>query len=195
MPTSRNIPVSANGKRVTTISQTHYEIHEQEMFYFSHSLARNDAEVLEILFRTSGSRKLAHMEFDFSSLLSGSWEIFEGTEKTYQSGNALTIFNRFRPSRNTPQDDIQVCHTPGAGADGTSLDDGFTGSGIGPQAPGGQDRSEGELILKPGVQYLLRLTSNANSNVCKILGQFYEHLELGDILTTTTTSSTTTTTA
>lgn len=192
----RSIPTH-RGNRVAVIEHEHIEIHEAEMFFFSKTLARNSAEVVEILFKTSGTRMLSHMEFLFSSLLGSTWSIFEGTGKSYQSGNALTMFNRFRPSSKQPSSDIQVCHTPGAGADGTEIDNGFCGSGSGPLAPGGNVRSEGELVLKPGVAYLLRITSSVNSNQCKIFGQFYEHwgAQNVDITTTTTTSTTTTTTA
>jgi len=177
------------------MSHKHVQIHEEELFFANYSLARNDTEVLEVFFKTPPGRTFLHTVFGFESLLAATWALYEGTTKTYNGTNALTVFNRFRPSRNTPTSGYQICHTPGGSGDGTKLDDGFCGGGAGPLSVGGRASIDAEMPLKEDTNYLLRITSNANSNVVKAEVTFYEKVYLGDVVTTTTTTSSTSTTS
>lgn len=188
----KNIPVHIG--RVPFIEHGHVEVHEGESFISSHRKAANDAETLEIFFKPSGTRNLMHVLVYASSLLTATWDLYEGTTKTYNATNVLAAKNRFRGHSNTPPSDVQICHTPGGSGDGTWIDGGFCGAGIGPQSPGGEGRSEGELILWPNKKYLLRITSSANSNQLQGKLDFYHHYH-GDAPVTTTTTTTTTTTS
>jgi hypothetical protein len=179
-------------RRVVTISHEHLEIHEGEDFFFDHLKSANSAETLEILVKTSGTRKMMHAYIECSSLLTATWALYEGTTKTYNASNALTIKNRFRDHPNTPASDVLACHTPGGSGDGTKIAGGFCGGGSGPRSPGGTSRSQAELILGVDKYYLLRITSNANSNQLEGLIDFYEHFD-GEAPVTTTTTTTTTT--
>jgi hypothetical protein len=78
-------------RRVVTISHEHLEIHEGEDFFFDHLKSANSAETLEILVKTSGTRKMMHAYIECSSLLTATWALYEGTTKTYNASNALTI--------------------------------------------------------------------------------------------------------
>lgn len=196
MGTSRNIPVMGND--VPVIQREHKEIHEGEMFHVTYKKAANTSQTLELFVRTSGTRKRMHATFGAQSLLTASWELYEGTSKSYVSDNAITPINRNRGVSATPQGGDLFCHTPSGSGDGTKIAQGFCGGGAGIAAIGAQNRDAHEFILKPSTQYLLRITSNADSNQLVAELDFYEHTEgYAGLLTTTTTttSSTTTTTA
>jgi hypothetical protein len=177
---------------VPVIEWEHKEIHDEMMWFIDYSAAKADTETIEIYFRPSGTRYLSHAMFSADSLLSATWALYEDTDKTYNGSNALTFVNRFRPSKETLQTDVLACHTPGGSGDGTLLATGFCGPSTGPKGPGGTFRRDAELVLKPHVPYLLRITSAANGNVLVGMVNFYQRFHRGEQIYTTTTTTTTT---
>ena len=193
----KSIPVEEE-KRVPTILHEHEKIHDGELFFANYSKAANDAETLEIFIRAGGTRHLLHVTFKSSSLLTGTWALYKATSKTYNASNVIAPQNHFDGHPNTLHTDVQICHTPSGSGDGTRVAGGFCGGGSLPQSPGGVSRAEAELILYPKRAYLLRITSNANSNTLEgelgLYERFHHDAPVTTTTTTTTTSSSTTTT-
>jgi len=179
---------------VPFLPEEHLLVHAAKLWdvqYVGASVA--SASSIEMFIRTSNTRQLLHMLFTFQSSLLADFYIYEGTSKTYASGNALTSYNRNRYESNPLKAAPQICHTPAGSGDGTLLFQGILGGGAGPRNFGGEGRDANEILLAPNTAYLLRLTSRAASNRLQINAEYYERFH-DDAATTTTTTSTTTTT-
>jgi hypothetical protein len=179
---------------VPTLPEEHLLIHGGYIWLAQQKDTGVDSDASkELLFVTSNTRNLMHMVFSFASLLGADYFLYEDTEKTYVSGNAITPQNRNRHEHRDSSGTIQICHTPAGSGDGTLVFQGIIGSGSGPQSLGGNNRDANEIVLKPNTKYLARITSRANSNETMISAEYYERFH-HDVATTTTTTSTTTTT-
>ena len=106
------------------------------------------------------------------------WWLFEGTAKT--TGTTMVEFNHNRNSTNTAG--VVVTHTPGAGADGTAIDQRRFGNDSGPAGKGGggsSTRGTLEWVLDQNTDYLFRVTSHTASNNISIVLDWYEHTDKG----------------
>jgi hypothetical protein len=155
----------------------HKEIHEGGRYLLTYPVEVDDGNIAELRFKTPNTTKWGH----WVAIIDGSGEtdveLFETTVKTHVVPNALTPRNR---NRNFPDASVmEVCHTPGAGADGTSLavvnfgtDTGVGGNRV---VGGGQSGGRDEIVLKQNTAYLLRITSGTDGNRINVLLDWYEH--------------------
>lgn len=184
-----DLKLDALEQALHVITASHYQIHEGESFLASKAAAANSSDTLEVYVKTPNSMKEIHMFFRLTGALETKFEIFEGTSKTYNASNKLTPYNRNRNSNTSSSiTDADICHTPGGSGDGTSLISETIADG---KFSGGTRDTGDEWILKRNTAYLIRLTSNANSNNLTVELDWYE--ERTETYTTTTTTTTTTT--
>lgn len=164
-----------NGEGNTQISSQHRWVHEQYSWVSIQSQVLGSAGTMEVRVGIPATAsKEAHLLVTFESALSADYEIWANTTKTDASGNRMTSMNRVLLSSNTPE--LLVCHTPGGsqagnadlkrvvGAPGTFFSSGIGGSGV----------ERNEIVVSPGTQLLIKITSNAASNSCAIVLDWYE---------------------
>lgn len=176
-----------------TLPEEHILIHAGKLWEAQHQGLNVAADAsIELFILPSRTRQILHMLFTFISSLKGTFFIYENTSKTYVGGNAITSYNRNRYEEEPLNAAPQICHTPAGSGDGTLLFKGLLGGGRANGVFGAVGRDANEILLDPGIPYLIRVTSGANANDLQINAEYYERFH-SDAPTTTTTSTTTTT--
>lgn len=175
-------PIESQTGAHKTITYPHHEVHAGSAYSASDIVTLGDGDLREILVVTPDTTKWAHMIFNAATALKGQVELFENVYPRYVVANALTPRNRDRNSTNTSG--LLVCHTPADNSSSSSGETvevclavrawGATGLGTNPGF-GGESRGTLEWILKQDTSYLLRVTSQAATNVCSIGLNWYEH--------------------
>lgn len=175
-------PRDPSTNTMQTIDYPHHEIHGGSAYEVSDIVTLGDGALREILIVTPDTTKWAHMTISAATALKGQVEFFENVYDRYVAGNALTPYNRNRNSSNTSG--LLVCHTPADNSSSSSGETvevrlgarawGATGQGSNPGFGGGT-RGTSEWMLKQNTSYLLRVTSQAATNVCSIELDWYEH--------------------
>jgi len=166
-------------RALSTIDYAHHEAHEGDGYFAIYSAVKNDTATIEVYVLTPNTTKWAHMLIAVECSLAGTAQLWEGTTKTYVSGNQIVPFDRNRNSAKTSG--LTICHTPDGSETGTASMTqyvGATASG-GRVAVGGATGSEREeFILKQNTAYLIRGTSRADGNAISIALSWYEHTNL-----------------
>lgn len=167
-----------------SITFAHHKLHDGDAYSVDDVITLGDGGVREILIITPNTTKWAHMVFSAATALKGQAELFEGAQPGYIAANAIPIYNRNRNSSNTSG--LLVCHTPGNNSSSSSSGEagvevrlafqawGAVGLGNNP-GHGGGDRGTVEWMLKQDETYLVRVTSQAATNVCSIHLDWYEN--------------------
>ena len=161
-----------------SIDYPHSEIHGSDSYLLNRAVTKNDGQDEEIRIQTPNTAKWTHFTLSISGTGETTVTIFEDTIKTHVANNALTPGNRNRNSSNLSG--LTICHTPGAGADGTPLPFGGifgvdAGAGNNRQLAGGESGGRDEIILKQNAAYLIRVLSGTASNRITISMSWYEH--------------------
>jgi hypothetical protein len=160
--------VSQSTGAVKMLDYAHHEIHAGSHFTTHAEATLASDATLSISITTPNTTKWAHMVVRARSSGEANIDFLEAS--TYSAGSALTAQNRNRNSANTTTLTAIV-------KDATNDDTGSSfymehfGSG---QVVGGTSRGDQEWVLKQNTKYSFLLTSEANSNDCEIILDWYE---------------------
>jgi len=163
-------PTKVDHGALMTIDIVHHEIHEGLHFFGSYSAVKNAGETLDIHIVTPNSIRRMHLMAEVSAQGSGVM-IWNSGVLTSDNGTALGILNSNRNSSKTTT--LLAYHTPTVTNAGTTLITKIVGAG-GAQKLGGSNSQRDEIILKANTKYLLRFTSDGNSNTIAWNFSFYE---------------------
>ena len=166
-----------NTRALTGIDISHNKLHEGDHYYFDFtSGALNSTDTYELLVVTPNTTKWSHLLFDIQSPLGITFEIFEGTDST--GGTSITAFNNNRNSVNTSG--MTITHTPVITTAGTLIKSRKAGTSTAAFRTSGLIRDDNEFIAKQNTKYLIRITSNVNSNYVSGSLFWYEHTNLSN---------------
>lgn len=165
-------------KELKTITLPHDRVHAGR-FYSTQYLAlsvSNDAYI-DILLKTD--RHGVHTVFEAAAGGDAIAELYEETEVS-SDGTQIGIVNHNRKLAASHPTLIEAYHSPTVTNVGVKLSEKMTPGGTGGSAIGATGHSEGragtEWILKPDVNYLLRLTNKAgNAQFLQLALSFYEY--------------------
>ncbi len=163
-----------NTQAAVGIDLPHNRIHDSLTYVLAYPVTIPVANDVEVRFATPDTTKWAHMIWSFTNDAAYSVTVFEGTTTTHEAGNVLTPMNANRNSAETSG--LTICHTPGAGADGSIIWS-FAG-GANKTVTTATNREE--FMLKRNTAYLVRL-SGAQNDLAHILLDWYEHVSLRTI--------------
>lgn len=141
------------------IDVPHHEIHEGETFFISYKTP-DDSPIGDNATVTLGvttAAKYAHILARGACGGDAEGELYEGA--TWTGGTSLNVFNKNRAKTESPT--LTVVRGPTPVLLGTLLENEFIPGGTGPQAIGGAATQRAEWILKPGTQYLFRITNRS----------------------------------
>ena len=182
---------------LTTITQAHQEIHEEESFtaYFAITTAATDAHRSGLYIKTPNNKLKVHMIFSGSAGTAADLSILESPTIASNTGTGGgIIFNRFRDSTNTCQcrdnattpalnrfTTLSEAQISGDGTwnVGTVLRTFPLTAGSGPKPAGGDQRGSQEYVLARDTAYVLLLTNTAASANAHLLQMdWYERIPL-----------------
>lgn len=140
-------------------------VHDGSAFLLAYGATVPVAAEIELRIAT-GTTEI-HMNWIFICDADYTCAVYEATAKTHVGGNVLTAYNRNRNILTAST--LTVCHTPGAGADGTAIWSFAGGSNktttMVPDAEG--------VVLKASSAYLLNLTAVQN-DIATVLLSWHE---------------------
>lgn len=165
LQTSRYIDQSSDAFVVLSSDQKH--IHSGEVFMVSGQADLNTDDTLDILF-VSSPLVTTHLTFQIRATVETNLVLYEGTTVS-DNGSAVSITNHNRQSINVPK--TKAYSGPTVTDEGTQLLELHFGSG---QQTGGHSMHDNEIILAKDTNYLLRVTSEANSNDIGFQSHWYE---------------------
>jgi len=167
------------------INYEHSEVHKGNFFNVSYDAELGNGETMEILIVTPDTTKWPHITIAASTALKGRVDLYEDAVQGYVAANALTPQNRQRNYETSKLSGLLICHTPGwnssSSSSGVEIEEriarrawGATGIGNNPGF-GGEGRAAQEWVLKQNTTYLLRITSEVETNVAWMEIDWYEH--------------------
>lgn len=177
------------------VDHAHHEVHEGHAFtcIFTDQAMAN-AETIILAFKTMAAPKYAHFTAVFSTLVGGSFQIWEGATWTTNTGVVLPIICRNRARGDCNSDLLEdLTATPKFTVTHNILSN-VTGLGTGSATgllSGGDyafgdkgkiaacSRGVSEYVLKPLTQYAIVFTAIGASNKAQITLNWYEHAEGG----------------
>ncbi len=185
-------PIDELSGAIETITDAHHHVHEGEAFVadFTNS-ALGDTETINICFKTPVGTKRANLVGEFTSLVGGEFEIWEGPTWTTGSGNTQEAVNRFRKPAMTGTGMLEdKTATPSFTATNNVLID-TLGLNTTPamrihhwhawgkkeKISAGGARDTSEIILKPDTTYAALFTAVGASNKAQIVLNWYEHTD------------------
>jgi hypothetical protein len=176
---------------LVVISYQHADVH-QGSSYKSDVIdgSLSDSETIILAFKTAAGTKRAHLIAEFSTLVGGNLEIWEGVTWTAETGSLNPILNRWRQSSMNSSMMLENSGQPTFTAtdnlilNPTGLSTGTAISvhhlyawGKKEKFAGGSVRDIEELILKPDTQYAVVFTASGGSNAAQIILNWYEHTD------------------
>lgn len=147
---------------LVTISHEHHEIHEGKHFFIGNYTTLDATETIDLIITTPDTATRVH----FLAIASSSGEmvasIYEGVTET-GDGTVVPIFNSDRNSATAST--LVIKTDPTTVSDTGTLLRAHSGGSSGPFAVGTTARGTSENILKQNTKYMVRLLSNAASNI------------------------------
>jgi hypothetical protein len=164
---------------INVVDYPHHEIHSGSAYLVVYSALADDTDVIEVRIETPNTAKWAHMVITIDAALAATATLWHPTTKTHVGGNALTAMNRNHNSTNSSG--LTICHTPAGSQAGAGNLVQYLGAATtsGRADTGGATGSRGEFILKQNDDYLINMTSRADSNAMTITLDWYEHTSKG----------------
>ncbi len=165
-----------NTAALMTIDYPHHEVHEGSHFYAYHNATLAITEDLTISVTTPDSTKHSHLIFKLSSSDAAIFDVLEDVT-SFANGTAFVPKNNNRNSATVSVNTVLSGSDEGADdpitpTGGTEIYSEGIKSG---NKIGGTSRGDSEIILKQNSKYLFRIISGANTNVCSIVLEWYEH--------------------
>lgn len=174
------------------VTTAHLHLHEGEAFVFDYvdeSMGNDDTIVLA--FKTPSGTKRVHFFPEFSTLVGGDMQVYEGAFWTPGTGSAVSVINR---KREDSMDSSIILENASSAStfiannkiivNPTGLDNSAAsiirrlyawGKKERFQAGGGRD--ENELILKTDTAYAVVFTAEGGSNKAQLVLNSYEHTD------------------
>ena len=154
-----------------TISVAHHEVHEGESFVYSGQKTLASGGTMRILF-TPNSTSYPHLLILARSSAETNYKLWEGG--TFSGGTAITaVYDRNRYTKNTKASTLKT--NPTITDTGTLIYESHFGSG---NNTGGEDRGVHEWIFNTSTNYLVDITSEANSNDVSWALDWYEESDI-----------------
>ena len=180
------------------ITYEHHEVHQGDAFICDTVTTGTlgDNATLNLAFKTGSGTTRAHMIIEFSTLIGGNLELFEGSTWTDNTGTTIAIRNRRRLSTmasSVMQENktIQPAFTATnnmlrnvtlSTTSATLLHD-FFAWGIKNKDTGGSARDVHEWVLKPDTIYAVRFTAEGANNKAQMILNWYEHPDSNTLAT------------
>lgn len=166
------IMMDRSTRSLCTLDYEHCEVHSGSHYLYTDAITLGNGESQAYVITAPDTAKYAHMVFIMNSGLGASSTVAEGGDRT-----PTTLQNTWNSNRNSSNSAGTLVHKgfSGGTTDGTTMISVNVGSASTGGKTGGGARSEEEIILKRNTQYILTLTSGANSNNITIIMTWYEH--------------------
>ena len=156
------------------VDYEHKEVHTGDAFYVTGVAEIDAADVISHRFYPPNTTEWSHFVFIIEAQGSCLIEIREGITDLPESPTG--IFNRNRNFSDGLTTMVHERYVGTAATAGTVIWSWATGGAIGATArTPGFARSSAELVLKQGIKYEVRITSNVNSNTISTYFTWYEH--------------------
>lgn len=168
---SRSLRSDSSTHALIGVDYDHHEIHEGSAYTSnvgSGSLASGATHIVTLATPNTAVRVHIINQVESTGEITIDW--LEGVTIS-GAGTAQAIYNRRRDSTNTSACSSQLNPTI---TGGTTLRSFRVGSG---KITGGSIRASSEWVLKPGVVYALRVTSQATGTYVEIKSDWYEHTD------------------
>lgn len=158
------------------IDQAHHEIHAGDHFFITNYITLNLAGTLVYGVTTPNTTKWAHMFWEIDCTGETLFQMYEAA--TYTGGSAATAYNSNRNSATASG--LSIVTTPTVSVAGNIIAQSLLGLAAAPSkaALAGNTKREDEIILKQNTQYVIKFTSNSNSNNITYRALWYEHVNL-----------------
>lgn len=191
-PLDNILAVDAMTRALAGVSYVHHKIHDGNSFatdFADATLA--DAATIIMVFKTMKGTRRVHLLMEFSTLVGGYIEIWEGPIWTTNTGTVNPITNRLRKSGTrvsglledktstpvfTATGNVLVNPTGLNTGGATSLHKHYAWGERGKVGAIGQ-RDENEFVLKPDTQYAVVFTGIGASNKAQLILNWYEHTD------------------
>lgn len=147
---------------LVTIESEHHQIHEENHYFVGSYDTINDEGTIDIIVTTPDTAIRAHFLATAQSSGEMVASIHEGVTET-GDGTPMTLFNSDRNSANTS--DLVIKVDPTTVSNTGTLLRAHSGGSSGPFSSGTTARGTSENILKQNTKYMIRLLSNANTNI------------------------------
>lgn len=173
------------------LTHEHHHVHAGDSFvagFTDNAMADNDT--LIVAFLTPPGTQRVHMVIQFSTLVGGDIQVWEGATWTNRTGSLLPIINRKRETVMTAPGILEDQAQVGFLASGNLIEN-PTGLGTGSatsirrvyawgkkekfMAGGGRDSEE--MLLRPATQYAIVFTAEGNNNKGQVELNWYEHVD------------------
>ena len=164
-------------RALVLIDTIHHEIHEGELFYSDNSDTLANGGVVNYLLTTPNDDKAIHLAYVVDGSAITQIDVYEGSDKAGVAD--ITVFNANRLSSNAPTMTIKKGLNGGT-TDGTLIKTHKSGSSTGVSSRNSASIRVGEIILKKGTKYILRVTSSTADNLTNTKFEWYEHARLED---------------
>lgn len=154
------------------------EIHDGNAYFVTYSALADDTDLIEVRIQTPNTTTWIHVVIVIDAALAATAQLWRGTTKTHEAGNAITPMNRDHNSSNTSG--VTICHTPGGAQAGASALTRYIGAAStnGRVNTGGAGGSGHEFVLAQNTAYLIRVTSRADANALSIIMDWHEHTNI-----------------
>jgi len=176
--------------QLVTLDYAHHEVHGGSAFCsVVVDTSMGNSDTLNAAFKTPTGTKRVHLLIQFSTLVGGDLQLWEGATWTQGSGAAMPIINRKRLA--TVKDSMlledraqatftlsneMISNVTGTNtAAATSLCRAYAFGSQNKAA--GVRRGTSEWILKPGSTYLAVFTATGGSNKAELALDWYEHTD------------------
>lgn len=167
--------VDSVSSALKTIDVVHHEIHESNHYFYTDWLELDATETLEIIYEVPNTTTRIHSLLAVSSTAQVEIDAYEGAIAG-TDGTEVTPLNSDRDSANTAEVIIRL--DPTVTNDGDVLYSFSLGTGTNPASiRGGGVSREDEIMLRTNTKYLVRFTSNTNSNRIGYRFFWYEHVD------------------
>lgn len=168
---------------LVAIDYEHKEVHSGDSYFITKTATRDDTDLMNIFFDVPDVAKKIHLEWLTEAQANCLVQLVEDVTPTWEMPNLLQQRNRNRCYDDT--DSImegKINYFQGtSGTGGTVIWEWSAGGASGNPNAGRSptvNRSLNEVVLKPGLVYEFRVTSNVDSNVISVYMTWYEHADV-----------------
>jgi hypothetical protein len=171
--------IDKSTRALNVIDYPHHEVHAGSHFFFFDAISLNAEGSQYYLIEVPNTTKWAHLLMLLDGSAITQFRLYENTDK--QGDEPQSIFNSNRNSLTAPELTIYK-GVVGGSTDGVLLMN-YKGGASSQQSRQSSGIShEEEIILRQGVNYILRVNSGTASNLINVHFTWYEHTNKADLL-------------
>ena len=169
------------------IDYPHHEIHEGSAFVCDFAdMVMADTDTIIFAFKSMAAPVRAHLAMEFTTLVGGNLELWQGATWTAETGAEAPIINRNLGSSNSSgllanqaqagfvAADVLVVNPTGLNTGGAESVHHIYAWGSQSKGSTGGNRDTEELILKPDTAYALVFTGAGANNAGQVIMNWYE---------------------